>query len=543
MLGNESKAVVINGDNYEVEIFLLRDLGSKDGGIVPIGYNNITYLEITNDLANLGYYGKIAFINYSDILEQLNILKASKEIPLVYFRLKSLSFSSDTTYDDIYFTAVLTQGQDVKKDETIGVTAYNFEDLYTFKLKTFKYVREGNANLNYAAPENVSDILKKILRGNNQNLIFTPNIDGEIIDPTISKEIVETGTPAADEAAPNHLVTITSQTSLYDAISQVSSYLCYTSQSSNGNLIFTDKYDPGIIKIENSLTNKTGNNTGSRKIVMFPLLSTINKFFTKLSTGNWAETELDPNKKYYNSFLTEKFNLSQKSQEQAIYSDNTIIKYELKRIDLSDVLTQKWTGLNISESISCASSTNLKYEELRANFEQLCTYPFASNLPKTSGSTKQYSRPEIPPLLSIGYGTNSVFKSFIFDNVLATFRVSGQPYRKPNRFIAINTVVKDGKLVPTDPTERTEIEGFWYIISVNHVFEEGSYYNDFECVKIYELGGTASRPGPIAPTPGPVPTPAGKTNGPGETPLLAVAPDTNEEFPLLTPKPDNNQLG
>ena len=543
-----SNTVVVNGDNYEVEIYLLRDPGDKDGAVVPIGYNNIKYLEITNDLANLGYHGKVAFVNYGDILEELGVLKASKKIPLMYFRFRSLAFSSNTTYDDIYFTAALTQGQDIKEDEVTGLTTYNFEELYVFKLKTSKLLRDDNQSNNYnnASAEKpgkgtVSEALKILLRGNTTSfdpfLTGSAVIDGELVDPTISGEIIETGIPLEDEVNPNDIISLKSNTLLYDAIKQLSSYLCYKPQNSDGNIITADWYDPGMIKLENSFTNKPGNSKGSRKFVMFPLLTTINKFFNMLSTGRWTQGETDPAKKYFDKFLTEKFNLSQKSQTQVGYSNNTVTKYELKRVDLTDVLAGKWTGIHVDQSIECGSTTIITLGGMKRAFEQLCTAPYVSNLPLENDNIVQYSRPSIPTNLAVSYGTNSVFKSFIFDNVLATFRVNGQPYRKPNRFIAINTPLSDGKINPIKGKEKAEIEGFWYIISVNHVFVDGNYFNDFECVRIYQLGGTASQPGSVAPTPTLSPS-SGEINGSNEATKPAAAPSTST--PVLEGVYDEN---
>ncbi len=560
MSNNLSNAVVINGDNYEIEIYLLRDPGGKGGSIIPISFTNVRYLEITNDLANLGYYGKIAFTNFDDILEQLGVLKASKKIPLMYFRLKSLSFSGNTTYDDIYFTAALTQGQDVKEDEIQGISTYNFEELYVFKLKTTKLLRGDNISNNYNATSGegtISEMLKILLRFN--TLAIDPTtaaeVDGELIDPSISGEIIETGTPLEDKIHPNAIIDLKPITTLHDAIKQANVYLCYKPQNSKGDPLLTEFYDPGLIKLENDINNKPGNSKGARKFVMFPLLGTINKFFNILSTGNWTQQETDTTKKYFDKFLTEQFTLSQKSQSPT-FSNNTLTKYELKRVDLSDVLGYKWTGVHVNQSTdSCSITTIIKYEKVRDAFERLCTSPFVSNLPVSNDSIAQYNRSGLPINTAVSYGTNSVLKSFIFDNVLATFRIGGQPYRKPNRFIAINTILKDGKLSPVNSKERTEIDGFWYVLSVNHVFIDGNYFNDFECVRIYELGGTVEQPEPST-APPPSPTPTGNTNGPGETPLPAVAPDTieeftppdvpqdvNLEFPLLPPKPVNDQLG
>jgi len=498
MSTNATNVVLINGNNYEVEIYLLRDVGEV-GGIVPIDYSNIKYMEITNDLANIGYYGKIAFTNFYSILDQLGVIKASSKIPLMYFRLKSLSIANrdGSTYDDIYFIAALTEGQDIKENEIEGITSYNFEDLYVFKLKTTRAIREDNQTNNYNSVESsvpVNKILKQLLRFNTlavdeNDPNFPVEVDGELIDPTISREIIETGTPTQDAVKFSKIISLKKSTLLYDAINQAIAYFGYKSDGSTGDEYITDWLDPGLIKLENSFTNKGNNSRGSRKFVMFPLLGTIKKFFTALSTGRWDERETDPTKKYYSKFLLEKFNISQKDNSP-VFSFNTIPKYELKRVNLPEVLGKKWEGKTLVYGTECCGTESMSYDRMRYAFEKMCTVPFASNLPAANDSQTEYFKSDIPYRVAHCYGTNSVLKSFVFDNVLLTFRVEGQPYRKPNRFIAVNTAINDKELNPIKSKEKSEVDGFWYVLSVNHVFINGNYFNDFECVKLYDLNGT-----------------------------------------------------
>jgi hypothetical protein len=568
MSNESSNIVVINSDQYEVEIYLLKD-PCASFGVIPIPYSNLKYLEITNDLANLGYYGKVTFINFNDILDELGVLKASENIPLLYFRLKSLAFPNQkSTYDDIYFIAALTQGQDVKENEIEGNSSYNFEELYVFKLKTTKLLREDNKFLNYNSKgDTVNDLLKKLLTFNSvtgdiYRTAITPfegifdklgifktasavKVGGESIDPNVSDEIVETGTPAEDTITLNTVIDIKVSTLLHDAIKQVTSYLSYKPDNiSNGSSVSKDWYDPGLIKLENDINNK-----GQRKFVMFPLLGTINKFFARIS-GEQENQEVDPTKKYFNNFLTEKFSISQKNTAPT-FSNNTITKYELKRVDISDVLEHKWKGVQCTSSVNCSNTDIIEYSELRSAFEQLCTSPYSSNLPVSNDTVTQYTKSAVPFNLAKAYGTNSVFKSFVFDNVMATFRVKGQPYRKPNRFISINPPPKDTKLDPVKSKDRTEIDGYWYVLSVNHVFIDGNYFNDFECVKIYKLGELPQQPPtPTIQTPSPViQTPSvNSTNSPGSgtvnPPLDGPPPNirlTPEEAKPLNKSPEEQR--
>lgn len=503
-----ANVVVINGNQYEVEIYLIND-PCEPGGIVPIPYSSLKYLEISNDLANIGYYGKVEFVNFNDVLDDLGVLKASKNTPLMYFRLKSLMFDNKTTYDDIYFNAALTTGQDIKENEIEGFSAYNFEELYIFKLKTTKLLRKDNQQFNYNGfPNTISGHIKNILLFNIPTVsdvleyaggviagVLEGTIPGglpadsgervkllgQIIDPIIRKEIIEPGRLPKEFIPINAIVTLETKATLFKALNELYPYLSYGDQN--------DKIpgDPGVIKLENNNSNDS-----TRTFVMFPLLKTINSFFKAVNSGN-SVVKSD----YFNNFLLEKFNISQKDSAP-VFSSNTITKYELKRVDVSNVFENKWMGVqSYYGSPSSKKEGNIfEYQKLRDEFEKQCTSPFSSNLPvrgKDDVQVKEYIKAGIGSKIAIDYGTNSVLKSFVLDNVMATFRVSGQPYRKPNRFISINLPQNDKEIDGKSEKEKLEIQGYWYVLSVNHVFIDGNYFNDFECVKLYGGGDDTSR--------------------------------------------------
>ena len=513
--------VVIDNSQYEAEIYLIRD-PCADSGILPLPFSTLKYIEITNDLANIGYYGKIMFSDFNDILEQVGVLKASKKIPLLFFRLKCLEFPDSTSsYDDIFFVAALKQGQDVKENELEGGSAYNFEELFTFNLKNTRFLRTGNEDdVNSLVNENytVDEILLEVVR----MFQFKEAQGSKIADPNVLIGVLDMGTPIEDKVRLKDIAGLRLSATYYDIIEQINKFLCYKPKDLAGENNLADWYDPGVIKLENYIDADPS--SPQRQIVAYPLLSTINKFFNLLSkgkptTGDEVDSqivpggttagesrELNTTKKYFKNFLTEKFSVSQKNSIPT-FSNNTIAKYELKRVDLEDVLENKWRGITITGTTegvgSCDASEKRAYGDIRAKFEQMCTLPFKCNLPESNSDDVgviEYNKSGLPLNLSYAYGTNSVFKSFIFDNVKVTFRIKGQTYRKPNRFISINPQPGDKTLNPIKSKEVSELDGYWYVLSVNHVFIDGNYFNDFECVKIYELGGPDEGTGAPQPT-------------------------------------------
>ena len=525
MAGQDNKNVVIlDGDPYEVEVYLVKDCES---GIVPISFSSIKYLEIINDLANIGYYGNIIFANFNNILEKLSVLKTSKNPSYMYFRFKSLSISNaKSTFDDIFLIAALTQGQDLKTNAIEGDSAYNFEELYTFKLKTTKVIRESNKYLNYNNQKlTINEIIKAILSFNelpkfniNFNVgLFSYNqsankaLGGEGMDSNISIVIEEVGTPLPntyDNVALSQIVNLKSATTLFDALKSAYPYLCYephTKETENG-----DWYDPGMIKIENSTDE-----LHKRKIVLFPLLTTIREFLNR--------TKPDYSKKtYYKNFLLDRFNIATDDGKKAPQL-NTIEKYELNRVNYEEVQQEKWVTMrcNYEGSASgCYSNDIRKYSQSKSFFEKNCTSPYSSNLPDPINENedkevideeahRDYSSSIPSRNLALAYGTNAVLKSFVFDNLAVTFRVKGQPYRKPNRFILINTPPTPKSL---KNYEGKEIDGYWYVISVKHIFENNNYFNEFNCVKIYDPTAPIAEVSP-EPAQADAPTTNGSVNG------------------------------
>jgi hypothetical protein len=65
-----------------------------------------------------------------------------------------------------------------------------------------------------------------------------------------------------------------------------------------------------------------------------------------------------------------------------------------------------------------------------------------------------------------------IFNSFVFDNVAITFRTKGNTYRRSDRFIEIKS-------------EKKDINGYWFIISIKHIFTDSVYENEITCVRFY----------------------------------------------------------
>lgn len=509
------ETVIINGSNYEFEIFLVNASESSNMQIVPISKSSIKYLEITNDLINIGYVGKVVFTNYYGILEKLQLLTSYSEAPYMYLRLKNLDFqSTKSNHDDIYLTASLQTGQEVNLNAIDGSLAYNFEELCISKLKRTRvsFLKNNSGTLfDTTAPTiDSGDLLLDSLTPADhiKNYFINGVADAEIDGTILTNEVKIDGSSNLIREQVSKITNISNPDSYYTIIERLYPYVSFQTKLEGW-------YSPGIINLVND------EKTNKRKLVISSLLEGMQTFFDLIKTN--------PTSKDIKNYLTERFNVAQ-TGDSPYFSDNYIDKYELKRVNYDDVFEKKWATIELVSEDPCSNDLYvIKYDQLRAAFENICTKPFASNLPDRKNDVEmdkikrlQYARPNIDPTLAQVYGINKVFKSFVFDNVAVTFRVKGQPYRKPGKFITIKT---DNVDINNKKNKNiAEINGYWYIVSVSHVFENDVYFNDFICVKIYnpfgEISAAPTTPTsniPTATTTTPTTQPSGINSGTGGT--------------------------
>lgn len=80
--------------------------------------------------------------------------------------------------------------------------------------------------------------------------------------------------------------------------------------------------------------------------------------------------------------------------------------------------------------------------------------------------------------LSLGLAKN--LRNYVFLNNFVTFKVSGSTHRQAGKFIGIN---RENNKQPT--TFDNKFLGIYFIVKVNHIFEDAKYMNELVCVKTY----------------------------------------------------------
>ena len=459
-----SEKINIENSIYEFSAILIATNvaadGSKETKTVPLNKSSIRYLEIEDNLANIGIVGKIIISNYYGILQKLNIYNATNESPYIFIRFKNLDFvaAGASIIPEVFVMAALGKSSETSTNIIDRHVAFEFEEksIVTLKREYISTPSERDALAGTSPEEAISDI-------------FT------VFCNEILQKKEEDIKPSAAESIPS--IIFKKGDSAYDIVRKCYDHLAYEPA-------YNGIYSPGLIQLEN-VEGKL-----ERKLVIKSLAEDMTAFFKIIKSGGDAS-------KYLNDKFTVTF-----SDKTKFLRDNIITKYDIMRVDYEEVFEKKWSNLSKTAGDTDVTNTDfIPYTALREAFGQLFTSPYDSNLPQRDPERIRiltYHYPgDLNSSTTTSWATNKTLRSFIYDNVAIVFKVKGQPYRVPGKFIRINTDQPTeanktsssssscAKTSTDESVEADSLNGWWYVISVQHIFENDIYFNRIVAVKIY----------------------------------------------------------
>ena len=451
-----SEKINIENSIYEFSAILIATNvaadGSKETKTVPLNKSSIRYLEIEDNLANIGIVGKIIISNYYGILQKLNIYNATNESPYIFIRFKNLDFvaAGASIIPEVFVMAALGKSSETSTNIIDRHVAFEFEEksIVTLKREYISNPSERDALAGTSPEEAISDI-------------FT------VFCNEILQKKEEDIKPSAAESIPS--IIFKKGDSAYDIVRKCYDHLAYEPA-------YNGIYSPGLIQLEN-VEGKL-----ERKLVIKSLAEDMTAFFKIIKSGGDAS-------KYLNDKFTVTF-----SDKTKFLRDNIITKYDIMRVDYEEVFEKKWSNLSKTAGDTDVTNTDfIPYTVLREAFGQLFTSPYDSNLPQRDPERIRiltYHYPgDLNSSTTTSWATNKTLRSFIYDNVAIVFKVKGQPYRVPGKFIRINTDQPTeanktsssssscAKTSTDESAEADSLNGWWYVISVQHIFENDIYFN------------------------------------------------------------------
>jgi hypothetical protein len=453
-----SESSNINNSLYEFELALVNTKsGSKT--YLPINKGAIDYLEVEDSLAFFGYSGVVKIRNFFGILQQLNVLDTDN-INCMYIGIRNVDLKKSVKEEPdsrMAFLALLDQGSESSVNNIEKTLNFRFEEYFVARLKHESIFQIGDKkNLTDTPGKLIHELLtisnkesvNKITNNTNQKNLFFNLVDE--VQSTISlSNFYKPGS-----------------TSLYNIIVELYKYLSFTGT----------KKGPGILAASNIFKD----NVIQRKFTLRSMSEYIQGFYLKYKQGSVDLSD----------YVTDEFTIGSSVSNNSLIT-NFIDTYDFLNVDQDDVLSNKWVDYIIAEAgadLANINTPSVLYDKVRHDFAIDMLAGLAPNLPDapTNGTM---NRRIIQKGINDSSGSltqvsleNALKKSFIFDNKALNFTVPGNIYRKAGKFIKINDIGEPNTL---KSEKRRNIDGYWFVISVKHIFRGDYYTNEYLCVKLH----------------------------------------------------------
>jgi hypothetical protein len=500
-----SEIVNINNGLFEFDLHLLNQGGIADC-CIPISKGMVKYMELEDTLANVGMSARVQLTNFYGFLQKFKILDISTNANSFSISIKNKDYDKfpfDLS-NEIQLLTTINKNTELSKNIFDRDFVFDSEEYIVHALKTQKF--------NLA----LSKALKRDPSAVGYATTLTKLIEGCIA-------VSDNGAGTDRILKINHLdipvvpgnITVDSDT-LYDVIVKSYPYVYYE----NGG--------PGLL----SVVNDKVNNIVTRKFTLQSLGSLTAGLYQKINSGSSDLSD----------FLLEKF-CTTNSLNSTTLGSNFITDYNIIRQDQTDLLKDKWGDYQIKGFDTGTSVTDkLTYDDLVTEFKKVILGNNAySNLPKLGDDRALFN---VKDNINDSVQTknkvkHTLLKSFIYDNTALSFKCKGQLYRTPGTFIEIRT--------EDSTTDTDNLNGYWFIISVRHIFEGDTYNNELICVK-FNVNGKYTpvsefkiQPLPQT-TPSPIPIPQRTFQEEFDLPALPDLPaDIENEESVLPPKPETEQ--
>lgn len=440
----------IKNSFYRFNFSLAKITGdTKSNVFIPVPKGMIRYLEIDDNLANMGYVGTVIFSNFYGILDKLGLgAGISDSTTLFDINIENLDFKGTNIQDNSIQALVILQNNTDPSNNTIDKSIiYNFEE---YSINLLRQQKLTPSSVSGKITDSIYNLLEKCFNG--------PSV--------INKESFSTLSTSSNEMSVD--TSILKTNSYYDFLKVLYKYLLLTGSNNS----------PGLLQLENFIEDVKGEDKVVRKFNIKPLFDKIRSLIKKLETNS---SDLSDE-------VLEQLTIGGESSKPS-YRENIIETLTVLRPDFKSLYEDKWvnyTGVTTLQNLTDVIGLNIKYDDLRSGFQRDALVDKLSNLPvrvdiKPTDTIEKVLAFDYPivsnsNLLEQGI-TSMLYKSFIYDNTAIVFKTLGNPYRKPGSFIRLNGGDEGDK--------NSSATGYWFIIGVKHIFENEIYSNEVTAVKIF----------------------------------------------------------
>jgi len=452
----------INNSVYKFELALVNTKSGEEI-YLPIPKGAVEYLEIEDSLANFGLVGLCKISNFYSILQQLKVMDVTG-INCMYISIKNMDFAKDDNpKTSIDFLSLITKNTETSKNIIDKSVNFKFEDYFIARTRMESIIE---TNINLSTVGTPGELIFRLFKlSNAESVVADTDVsfisNGDIADKLVILEDDDIKVSISSFYEGDKVK------SIYDLITELYKYCSYP------------EHGPAVISTTN-IIDEGGEK--KRKITLRPFSSYISGFYDL-----YSRKEIDLSK-----YVTEEFIVGDASSSSAL-NTNFIDSFEFIRVDQGDVLANKWIDYIIPGSGTDITKTEIGtvlYTKTKEEFSRKLLSNYSPNLPdrdseKNINTQVVNKRVGLDNILITKYVQNALMKSFIYDNTAITFTVQGNTYREAGKFIRIKS--KDLNDGSSDP-ETKSVDGYWFILSVKHIFKGDFYTNEYVCVKLHSGG-------------------------------------------------------
>jgi len=492
-----SNIVQIQDNNY----YFKATLFNGDGDSVNIKFSSIEELKIVDDLKNIAHYGHILFENKLDVIESFEFLSnhndgsKSRSFKPFVFRGDGRDFLSIDIYPQIKKDDIINQETSFAMQKNFGLSfifsVYDYEDILTQNRETkFKKLYFWDYSYQILSERDSYFSTGKLSPGNSdtQRSVYTGDAIRNLLT-SVFRDDINTKIQFDDTRWDTGIEKIfySSPTS-FKALDDLN-YLVDLHTSNKNN-----DFSPCILRKE-----RTG------KWTLFPIVNYFKSAYYKggnvlsdLGGGYFIEnlvlgrlnTGDDRNDSpirrpsvglgttnFPDYSIIEDFHLSNMSatdlqKELASHyvhnydTKNKIFSVDSNRNNINDMLKvyNKFYVSTMKGRTGKSPSSNLPLNALRSEQRNI----------------KNVYSPQTNENIRLNKGRNKMLMASLFLNTTISFKIRGSTRRQSGRFLSIDR--SDSIL---DNKFDNKMCGIYMILSTEHLFIKGSYFNTLRCSKTY----------------------------------------------------------
>lgn len=456
----------LQGQNLEFNIgFLTKnktDRSEADPEYTRIDTGGLTYLEIEDNLVDMGLTGVITVKNPFQILDRLRTLRTTEDTLYLDINIEDKNSQLKSIVDKkVSFMSLLENSASITKDIIDDKIVFKFEEAQTSMLKKTS-MRKVYDRVKIQREDKLGTLLAAII-----------NAWTNEVTSGSAPSLIDADNFRSSEGGVGDI------TSFWDDIGDS----VYSVLSRLAESVHISGELASLLKIQ-SVEGVTNKQEIERKFTFKEIFTDQHREFLKTIGTTGASNSSD--------VYLEEFVISPEEDNTAGVNSsgifNTVEKYDLIKADVSVARDKFWGDHQLNKSGVDITNTNIELlplPEIVNSFERndFGGIPeFNSTIPVLSKIERKIIRADRKVNTSAGadilrdHAYNRIKKSFLFLSDVIVFNVKGQIFRKPGSFITIN----GGDVIGAGSPKN-----IWLVISVKHLFKELNYENEVIAVRLF----------------------------------------------------------